>query len=136
MLAQQNAIGGTEVVDVDSFERVASTDLAILRPAIKALRSRKQNRLKEFEDLLFGPRFQQLQRLLGVEPPDSRDDDDDDLEEPPPSRRTDDSGDDENARSADDSQKAGRLKRANAFVPPPPSTEWDDNLPTVDPLMR
>ena len=67
LLTQQNEIGGREVVDMDALKRTASTDMAFLQPAIAALRSGKSERLRDFDDLIYGEKYRDLQRLLGVE---------------------------------------------------------------------
>ena len=53
LLAQRFEIGGREVIDEISFERVVRTDMAILGPAIDALLSKDKNKLLLFDDLLF-----------------------------------------------------------------------------------
>lgn len=65
-LSQRNEIGGREVIDVAAFERTAATDLAFLQPAIAALRSKDPRKLRAFDDLIFGPRYQALRQLLGA----------------------------------------------------------------------
>lgn len=69
-LAQRSEIGGREVVDVTAFDRVAAVDLAFLQPAISALLSGKPERLRAFDDLLFGRNYAALRRLMGMDPPD------------------------------------------------------------------
>lgn len=64
LLTQRNAIGGVEVVDAEGFRRTAATDMAILRPAIAALKGRKIKDLARFDDLFFGKKFRDLMRTL------------------------------------------------------------------------
>lgn len=69
LLTQRNAIGGVEVVDATGFRRTVNTDMAILTPAIQALRSRRSNLLAKFDDLLFGDAYQSLMKQLKVDFP-------------------------------------------------------------------
>lgn len=73
MLAQRNEIGGREIIDVAAFARTAATDMAILQPAISALRSRDPNKLRAFDDLLASPKYRDLRQLLGAQenPPEN-----------------------------------------------------------------
>lgn len=64
MLAQRNEIGGREVIDKDAFDRVAKIDMAILEPAIRALRSGKASKLRDFDDLLFKSGCKELRKLI------------------------------------------------------------------------
>lgn len=64
LLTQRNAIGGVEVVDAEGFRRTAATDMAILGPAIAALKGRKIKDLARFDDLFFGKKFRDLMRTL------------------------------------------------------------------------
>jgi hypothetical protein len=68
MLTQQNAIGknGVEEVDEQGFRRTSATNMAILQPAIAALRSRKLANLQRFDDLLFGKGYFDLMGCLKV----------------------------------------------------------------------
>ncbi|MBF8178038.1 ATP-binding protein [Herminiimonas contaminans] len=66
-LTQRNEIGGSEVVSVTTMERTAAKDMAFLQPAIAAMRSRDPNRLREFDDLLMGPRYIALRKLMGAD---------------------------------------------------------------------
>ncbi|KAA1013150.1 ATP-binding protein [Paraburkholderia panacisoli] len=69
MLTQQNAIGGTvEEVNEQGFQRTTATNLAILQPAIAALRSRRISTLQRFDDLLFGKEYWDLMRRIKTEP--------------------------------------------------------------------
>jgi hypothetical protein len=65
-LAQRNEIGGREIIDVASFERTAATDMAFLQPAITALLSGKPDKLRAFDDLIFGQKYRALRKLLGA----------------------------------------------------------------------
>lgn len=51
-LAQRIEIGDREVIDDLSFERVAETDMVLLKPAIKALLSGNAADLQKFDDLI------------------------------------------------------------------------------------
>lgn len=64
MLAQRNEIGGREVIDAAAFDRVSKVDMAILEPAIYALRSGKAELLKNFDDLLFKEGCGTLRKLI------------------------------------------------------------------------
>jgi len=64
MLAQRNEIGGREVIDVAAFDRVSRIDMAILEPAIAALRSGEAQLLKSFDDLLFKKGCVSLRKLI------------------------------------------------------------------------
>lgn len=66
MLAQRSEIGGRELIDDISFQRVAKTDIAILEPAIKALISGDPQRLRDFDDLLFKEGNRSLLELAGL----------------------------------------------------------------------
>ncbi|WP_341318481.1 ATP-binding protein [Paraburkholderia sp. IMGN_8] len=70
MLTQQNAIGGAEVVDEAGFRRTMATDMAILQPAIAALRTRNLAKLQRFDDLLWGKAYWDLMKQLKVGPPE------------------------------------------------------------------
>lgn len=65
-LAQADEIGGRETVDRASFERVSATRMAFLQPAISALRSGDPEELKQFDDLVFSPRYLALRKQLGA----------------------------------------------------------------------
>lgn len=65
-LSQRNEIGGREILDATAFERTMATDMALLQPAIAALRSGDPNKLRAFDDLLFSPQYQALRKLLGA----------------------------------------------------------------------
>lgn len=65
VLTQRNEIGGREVVDDVGFERTANTDMAILEPAVRALRSGNPKLLREFDDLLFKEGCRALRCLIG-----------------------------------------------------------------------
>lgn len=54
MLANRNEIGGREVIDEAAFQRVSKFDMAILQPAITALRIGTTEALMHFDDLLSG----------------------------------------------------------------------------------
>ncbi|ACA96042.1 MULTISPECIES: ATP-binding protein [Burkholderia cepacia complex] len=80
LLTQRNAIGGVEIVDEAGFNRTLNTDMAILGPAIQALRSRKHAKMAEFDDLLFGSEYEFLMKQLQVDfpaPPISQEEFDD-----------------------------------------------------------
>jgi len=85
MLAQRTEIGGREQIDEVSFERVSKKDMAILEPAISALRSGKSARLREFDDLLFKEGCRSLLDMIGwtvpSKPKDGIGDEFDDLPE-------------------------------------------------------
>lgn len=66
MLAQRNEIGGREIIDEQSFERVSATDMAFLQPAIRALSSRDPKKLRVFDDLLFSAKYRDLRKQLGA----------------------------------------------------------------------
>ncbi|WP_283738540.1 ATP-binding protein [Alcaligenes faecalis] len=66
MLAQRNEIGGREIIDEHSFERVSATDMAFLQPAIRALSSRDPKKLRVFDDLLFSAKYCDLRKQLGA----------------------------------------------------------------------
>lgn len=71
-LAQRNEIGGRELIDEASFERASKNDMAILGPAIAALRSGDVHALRAFDDLLFSADGQSLVAALkGTPAPDS-----------------------------------------------------------------
>ncbi len=138
ILAQENAIAGTEIVDAESFKRVASTDMAMLQPAIAALLSKKNKRLQEFEDLLFGRKFQILQRLLGVEDEDSDDldlDEDDEPANSSPEADVEPSGEADVAVATGSRRKQTLPKRKVLSPATAPTGEWDDRLPEEDPLV-
>jgi hypothetical protein len=92
LLTQRHAIGGVEIVDATGFRRVLNTDMAILAPAIQALRSRRSKLLAKFDDLLFGDAYQSLMKQLKVDFPASSasDEEFDDLinSEPKPKTKT------------------------------------------------
>jgi hypothetical protein len=69
LLTQRNAIGGVEAVTADGFRRTAATDMAILQPAIAALRSGKIADLARFDDLLFGKGYIDLMHTLKTDTP-------------------------------------------------------------------
>ncbi len=64
MLAQRNEIGGREVIDAAAFDRVSKIDMAILEPAIAALRTGKAALLRNFDDLLFKEGCSSLRKLI------------------------------------------------------------------------
>lgn len=68
LLTQRHEIGRREIVDIDALKRTSSVDMAFLQPAISALRSGKEKQLSLFDDLLYGAKYRELQRLLGIEP--------------------------------------------------------------------
>lgn len=70
VLAQRMEIGGREVLDETSFERVAKTDMAVLGPAIAALNVGTNERLIAFEDLLFKEGISALTAQVGWAPPE------------------------------------------------------------------
>lgn len=115
LLAQRNEIGMREVVDVSSFERTATTDLAFLQPAISALHKGTPEALRAFDDLLFSPKYQALRRLMGVHEMD------------PPS----------NGRDAfEDACKPTRVKRERKSTANVSRTQGDElyDFATEDPL--
>lgn len=69
MLTQENAIGNVEEVTAAGFRRTMATDMAILQPAIAALRSRKISELQRFDDLLFGKEYFDLMKPLKLQRP-------------------------------------------------------------------
>lgn len=82
MLAQRNEIGGREVIDEAAFDRVSKIDMAILEPAIAALRSGDSKQLKSFDDLLFKEGCSTLRNLIswsdgGDSPPSTKEEFDD-----------------------------------------------------------
>ncbi|MFS0756119.1 ATP-binding protein [Noviherbaspirillum sp. 1P10PC] len=85
MLAQRNEIGGREVIDAAAFDRVSKIDMAILEPAIAALRSGKGSELKKFDDLLFKEGCTSLRKLIawsdGGETPSQNNDEFSELQE-------------------------------------------------------
>ncbi|KWC20170.1 ATP-binding protein [Burkholderia ubonensis] len=87
LLTQRNAIGGVETVDATGFRRTLNTDMAILAPAIQALRSRRSNLLVKFDDLLFGDAYQSLMKQLKVDFPMSSTSDEE-FDDLPYSKRT------------------------------------------------
>lgn len=64
VLAQRQEIGGREQLDASSFERVMSTDMATLGPAVQALRRGDRRSLMEFDDLLSRSDAAQLMDLF------------------------------------------------------------------------
>ncbi|WP_321886443.1 ATP-binding protein [Paraburkholderia bannensis] len=66
LLTQQNAIGRAEEVDEQGFLRTRATNMAILQPAIEALRTRKVSVLRRFDDLLFGKGYFDLMGKLKI----------------------------------------------------------------------
>lgn len=64
-LAQRQEIGGRETIDELSFQRVAETEMCILRPAIKALLSGNAADLSRFDDLVFKSELRGLRELIG-----------------------------------------------------------------------
>lgn len=64
LLAQRTEIGGRECIDEVSFERASKNDMAILGPAIRALRSGDPQALLEFDDLLFTEGGQSLMTMI------------------------------------------------------------------------
>jgi hypothetical protein len=95
--------------------------MAFLQPAIAALRSGKAERLREFDDLLYGTQYRHLQKLLGIEE-DS----------------TDTSADtntelDEVVQTIDKRVKA-RDRRKKARVKT--NQVWSEELPVIDPLVK
>lgn len=65
ILAQRSEIGGREIIDAAAFARTAATDMAVLQPAISALRSRDPDELRTFDDLTFSLKHHHLRKLLG-----------------------------------------------------------------------
>jgi AAA domain len=120
MLSQQNEIGGREIVDEDAFERTAAQDMAFLQPAIAALHSRDPERLKKFDDLVFSPRFRELLRSMGIDPGEDEKADADEFEELKniPNRPM-------AKKHASSKASLGQHK-----------VDWDEELPTEDPLAR
>lgn len=131
MLAQRNEIGGREVVDALAFDRVSQVDMAILEPAIAALRSGKASLLRDFDDLLFKDGCQALRRLIawsdGDERPLGRGDEFPELssieQSPPEIRQTSKSG------------KATPKRGAKSSATMAPESSYSD-LPREDPLVR
>ncbi|WP_229215561.1 ATP-binding protein [Duganella sp. CY15W] len=66
MLAQKHEIGGREVIDKESFERVIAKDMGFLKPAINALLSGSDTALAMFDDLVFTEEFKVLQSKMGL----------------------------------------------------------------------
>jgi len=64
-LAQRQEIGDGETLSPVSFERVAETDLILLKPAIKALLSGKESALLKFDDLIPKSGLMELLDQLG-----------------------------------------------------------------------
>ncbi|BEV48301.1 hypothetical protein BconGalA64_08000 [Burkholderia contaminans] len=116
LLTQRNAIGGVEVVDEAGFNRTLNTDMAILGPAIQALRSRKHAKMAEFDDLLFGSEYEFLMKQLQV-----------DFPAPPISREEFDDISNQERWTKPPRQTRPRLARKTASAPMPP---------TEDPLKR
>lgn len=120
MLAQRSAIGGRELIDDMSFQRVAKTDMAILEPAIQALISGDKNRLRDFDDLVFKDGNRSLLELVGL----GRE------------SRGDDGGEEQQydefedfSRNTKPMRKSGKLKPRRAR-----SKVLDVDLPIEDPL--
>lgn len=67
MFAQQHAIGGREVVDELAFERASKVSMAVLQPALAALKSGKAAQLQKFDDLIFNAGFREIRNMLGIQ---------------------------------------------------------------------
>lgn len=132
MLAQRNEIGGREVIDAAAFDRVAKIDMAILEPAIAALRTGKAALLRDFDDLLFKEGCTALRRMIawsdGDEPSAVTRDEFPEL---------DDTAAPETANHSPTIRKKGSnpssRRRSNAKSS---SSSYDDELPTEDPTLR
>jgi hypothetical protein len=132
MLAQRNEIGGREVIDAAAFDRVAKIDMAILEPAIAALRTGKAALLRDFDDLLFKEGCTALRRMIawsdGDEPSAVTRDEFPEL---------DDTAAPETANHSPTIRKKGSnpssKRRSNAKSS---SSSYDDELPTEDPTLR
>lgn len=123
MLAQRNEIGGREVIDELAFDRVSKIDMAILEPAIDALRSGKSARLRAFDDLLFKQGCKSLRNMIawsdGEDAPRSTREEFDEFQEAAYQVKAE-------APKKKSKIRKGSLVRDEAAI----------NLPTENPLMR
>ncbi|MGF6605796.1 hypothetical protein OKW45_000696 [Paraburkholderia sp. WSM4175] len=118
MLTQQNAIGGTiEEVNEQGFQRTMATNMAILQPAIAALRSRKIAALQRFDDLLFGKDYWDLMHRIKTEP----------AAEPTTREEFNEVTGAEQESRQSESKKNGKKAQAK---------DGDFNFPIEDPLLR
>jgi hypothetical protein len=118
IMTQQNAIGGEiEEVNEQGFQRTMATSMAVLQPAIAALRSRKKIALQRFDDLLFGKKYWDLMQRIKVEP----------TAESPLT--------DEFEEVTDAAKEGQRSSRKNSSKKTQ-TNDTDVNFPVEDPLLR
>lgn len=133
MLAQRNEIGGREVIDAAAFDRVAKIDMAILEPAIAALRTGKAALLRDFDDLLFKEGCTALRRLIawadGDEPSTLAQEEFQEMGDQSSPVST------EFPPSAAHKKKLSSNKNKGGAQQKNPSS-FSDDLPTEDPLLR
>lgn len=123
LLAQRNEIGGREVVDEAAFDRVSKIDMAILEPAIAALRSGKASLLANFDDLLFKEGCKALRKLIAWSDGDD-------------ASRSKDHEFDEIAQRIDKAvDKARTARQPKTSKKVEQTTDWTD-LPMENPLIR
>jgi energy-coupling factor transporter ATP-binding protein EcfA2 len=118
LLTQRHEIGRREIVDIDGLKRTAAVDMAFLQPAIAALRSGKKEQLMKFDDLLYGERYRQIQKLLGIEC--AQEDGADEVQEF-------EEIDEGIAKSEKRKQRRGKAKSAQ--------NDWSKDIPMRDPLV-
>lgn len=132
MLAQRNEIGGREVIDVAAFDRVSRVNMAILEPAIAALRSGKASLLRNFDDLLFKDGCTSLRRMIAWSDGDESSvverDEFEELTRSPDSTIERETRLPAKQTSPSSARRRGSAKRAE--------TPFDDDLPTEDPMLR
>jgi hypothetical protein len=121
LLTQRNEIGGREIVDIEGLRRTAAVDMAFLQPAIAALNSGKPERLRLFDDLMYGARYKALQRLLGI---------DDELTDEDMNAHSSEFDEVEHAITQREKRKERRRQAKKQTY-----DDWTDDLPTIDPLI-
>lgn len=132
--AQRHAIGGTECLSKAEFEHAMNFEMAPLRPAVLALKSRNPADLQAFEDLIFRKELTTLLETMRVgrahAPADNTELEDEDLASPSPlpTRRA------RAKRAATNAQAAGLEGPEASAADPAAASSRPDALPTEDPL--
>jgi hypothetical protein len=132
MLAQRIEIGGRELLDGASFQRVAQTDMAMLQPAIRALCTGRKAALSGFDDLIFTNRFDALRQTVRWDK-DKPGRSDEDGQPPDEFGEIADAEAEANERSAHAAAR-GRSKKAPAKSTAHEKRKPGD-IPTEDPLF-